>query len=140
VFRTIIFATDGSAAAERVLLYAEHMGRIEGAHIVVVHAYELPQVYGWTDGYEELVSQLERVATEAADDAVRVLQKSGLDVVADVRQGQAAEVALQAARDHNADLIIMGRSQKRDNMAEVILGSVSASVLRYALCPVLVVP
>ena len=36
MFKTIIMAYDGSAASERVLLYAEHMARREDVEIIVV--------------------------------------------------------------------------------------------------------
>ena len=42
MFKTIIMAYDGSAASERVLLYAEHMARREDVetHLVVSRAGE----------------------------------------------------------------------------------------------------
>ena len=52
-----------------------------------------------------------------------------------------ADAILSRAVDLSIDLIVMGgRTQKRDSMAEALLGSVSTAVLRYANCPVLVVP
>jgi nucleotide-binding universal stress UspA family protein len=141
MFKTIVFATDGSVAADRVLLYAEHVARVEGAHVIVVHAYQLPQVYEWTESYKDLEAEFKQVAEEVAEDAVAELQRSGVQAVADVRQGPAPEAILEAARTHEADLIVMGsRVRSRDNVAELLLGSVSAYVLRYAPCPVLAVP
>jgi nucleotide-binding universal stress UspA family protein len=35
MFKTIIFATDGSAAADRVLLYTEHLARINVAEMLL---------------------------------------------------------------------------------------------------------
>ncbi len=141
MFKTVIFATDGSLAAERVLLYAEHVARVEEAHVFVVHAYQLPQVYEWAEGYQELVEDYRRVAREAAQDAVRVLERAGIQATPDVREGPPAQVTLAAAQEHNADLIVMGsRAEKRENVAELLLGSVSTTVLRFAPCPVLIVP
>lgn len=141
MFKTIIFATDGSVAADRVLLYAEHVARVEGAHVIVVHAYQLPQAYEWTESYKDLEAEFKQVAEEVAEDAVSELQRSGVQAVADVRQGPAPEAILEAAQAHEADLIVMGsRVSSRDNVAELLLGSVSAYVLRYAPCPVLAVP
>ena len=141
MFRTIIFATDGSAAADRVLLYTEHLARKEGAQVVVVHAFEMPQVYEWADGHKDLEAQFNQVAEEVAEDAVSELQREGVQAIADVRQGPAPQAILDAARAHKADLIVMGsRVKDRDNVAEMLLGSVSAYVLRFAPCPVLAVP
>lgn len=141
MFRTIIFATDGSATADRVLLYTEHVARVEEAQVVVVHAYELPQTYEWAEGYDSLKAQFRAVAEEVAEDAVSELERGGVQAIAVVRQGPAPQAILDAARVHKADLIVMGsRVGGRENVAEMLLGSVSAYVLRYAPCPVLAVP
>ena len=141
MFKTIIMAYDGSAASERVLLYAEHMARREDVEIIVVHAYEVPEIYEWTDGFADLEAQLERTAAEVTDDAVTALQRAGVKAMGDVRRGPAVQCILDAVGFHQADLIVMGgRTQKRDSVAEALLGSVSTAVLRYANCPVLVVP
>ena len=141
MFKTIIMAYDGSAASERVLLYAEHMARREDVEIIVVHAYEVPEIYEWTDSFADLEAQLERTAAEVTDDAVSALQRAGVKAMGDVRRGPAVQCILDAVGFHQADLIVMGgRTQKRDSMAEALLGSVSTAVLRYANCPVLVVP
>lgn len=142
MFKTIILAHDGSVASERVLLYAEHMAhREEDAQVIVVHAYELPQLYEWTDGYVALAEHYARVANEVVDDAIDMLQKAGINASADVRQGPPVRAIMEAVAFHEADLIVMGgRAQQRANVAEALLGSVSAAVLRHANCPVFVVP
>lgn len=141
MFKTIVMAYDGSAASERVLLYAEHMARREGVEIIVVHAYEVPSVYEWADGYAVFEAQCEAIANEVTEDAVSALRKAGVKAMGDVRRGQAVQCILDAVGFHQADLIVMGgRAQKRDSVAEALLGSVSTAVLRYANCPVLVIP
>jgi nucleotide-binding universal stress UspA family protein len=141
MFKTIIMAYDGSAASERVLLYAEHMARQEGADIIVVHAYETPTVYDWSEGFDALSETFESIANEVTDDAVQALCRNGINAMSDVRQGPPVRAILEAVGFHQADLIVMGgRAQKRENVAEALLGSVSTAVLRYANCPVLVVP
>jgi nucleotide-binding universal stress UspA family protein len=141
MFKMIVVAVDGSAAGERILLFAEHLARVESAPVVVVHAYQLPVEYEWADSYAALAQQFEAVANEVAQDALEALSASGAKVTADVRQGNAAEVILAAAHTHQADLIIMGsRAQRRGAVAEALLGSVSSTVLRNSICPVLIVP
>ena len=108
MFKTIIMAYDGSAASERVLLFAEHMARREGVALIVVHAYEVPTVYEWTDSYPELVAQMDAIAVEVTDDAVRALNRAGVTAMADVRRGPAVQAILEAVGFHQADLIVMG--------------------------------
>ena len=141
MFKTIIVPIDGSTGSERVLLFAEHLARRDQAQIVVLHAYTLPESYGWTSSYPELAAQYERVANEVVQDAIDALQNAGVTVSSDVRQGNPVEAILDAAQLHQADLIVMGsRAQKSDSLTEAILGSVSSGVLLRTYCPVLVVP
>ncbi len=141
MFKRIIVAVDGSTGNERILLFAEHLARVEGASLVVVHAYVPPVAYEWTDGWEALQAQFGVVAAEVVDDALGVFKSAELDAIGDLRQGPAAEAVLAAAQAHSADLIVMGsRTGARGPAAEALLGSVSSNVLRYAACPVLIVP
>ena len=141
MFKTIIMATDGSPAVERLIVYTEHMARRTDAQVIVVHAFQLPTVYEWTDAYAVLCERYRLVAQEVADDAVDALKQVGIQAVADIREGDAAREIVEAGRVHQADLIIMGsRAQTRDTVAETILGSVSSAVLRYSYCPTLLIP
>ncbi|NJN83686.1 MAG: universal stress protein [Caldilineaceae bacterium] len=141
MFKTIIMAVDGSPAVERLLVYTEHMARRSDAQVIIVHAYETPVVYDWTDGFRQLAEGYERVAAEVAADAVDALAKAGIQAIADVREGPAAEAILQAVSVHEADLIVMGsRASKSDSVAESLLGSVSSAVVRRTYCPTLLVP
>lgn len=141
MFKTILMAVDGSPAVERLLVYAEHMARRSEAQVVVVHAYELPDVYEWTDAYAAFQAQYAAIAQEVVDDAVDALGKVGIAASGDVRIGAAAPAILEAAKLHQADLIIMGsRAQKQESVTESLLGSVSSAVLRFTYCPALIVP
>ena len=141
MFRTIIMAADGSPAVERLIIYTEHLARRNDAQVVVVHAYEPPEAYEWTEAYAKLREQYELVAQEVVDDAVDALAKAGVRATGDLRQGDPATTSLEAVRLHQADLIVMGgRAQKRTPVAESLLGSVSTAVLRQTYCPVLIVP
>lgn len=141
MFKSIVMATDGSPAVERLLVYTEHMARRTDAQVVVVHAFTLPHMYDWTEGYGDLEARFKQVADEVAVDAANALEKAGIRAVVEVREGAAAEVILDVARIYEADLIILGsRAQKREHMAEAFLGSVSSAVLRNTYCPTLVVP
>jgi nucleotide-binding universal stress UspA family protein len=65
--------------------------------------------------------------------------KSGYAQVAvDVLIGPTAKVIVEAARDRNVDLIVMG-THGRHGMAHLLLGSIAERVVRTASCPVLTV-
>ena len=141
MFRKILVAVDGSTGNERVLLFAEHLARVESAELVVVHAFELPSEYEWTDGFDALREATEAIAAEVVADALEVVNGEEGKAFADVRPGPPAQAILQAAHAHAVDLIIVGsRSAHHGSAAETLLGSVSARVLRESTCPVLVIP
>jgi nucleotide-binding universal stress UspA family protein len=67
------------------------------------------------------------------------LRAEGLTCQTDLRRGALKDAILLAANEHNADLIITGRSHL-NNFIERIAGTVASRVARGANCPVLVVP
>jgi nucleotide-binding universal stress UspA family protein len=86
-------------------------------------------------------------ATERIDQAGRSVlrhladtaRSRGLDVDAVPLTGEPSRQILDEARSWQADLIVMGRSDRR-GPSSPYLGSVTAHVLEFAECPVLVVP
>jgi len=143
MFTKILFAHDGGMAAERVLVYLEHVARTEQAEVIVLHVYELPERYIATEGYEDLRDQYRAIAQEVVDDAVAYLEErgvaaQGLALAGDPAVGSARAI-LETAEQKDVSLIVMG-TRGPSSMAELMLGNVTIEVLRYARCPVLVVP
>lgn len=139
MFRKIMFANEGSPAADRALLYVEHLARMENAEVVVVHVFEVPERYAATEAYDELHASFEKAAWAVVDDAVEELAKGDVLSRGVVREGPAAQAILQLADEENASLIILG-TRGPSSAAELLLGSVSTEVLRRARCPVMAVP
>ena len=139
MFTRILFAHDGGMLAERVLVYLEHVARVEEAEVLVLHVYDLPERYSAADGYEMLRAQYEAVASEIVDDAVAYLQERDVNARGFAVLGDSARVILETAAQEDVSLIVIG-SRSPSSMAEFMLGSVSQEVLRHAPCPVLVVP
>ena len=139
MFTRILFAHDGGMLAERVLVYLEHVARVEEAEVIVLHVYDPPERYSAADGYETLRAQYESVAGEIVDDAVAYLQERGVTARGFAVVGDSARVILETADQEDISLIVIG-SRSPSSMAELMLGSVSQEVLRHASCPVLVVP
>ncbi len=139
MLRKIVFANEGSPAADRALLYVEHLARLENAEVVVVHAFDVPLRYANTDAYDDLHASFERAAWSVVDDAVQELEKGDVRVRGMVREGPPAQVILHVADEENASLIVLG-TRGPSSAAELLLGSVSTEVLRRARCPVMAVP
>ncbi len=139
MFRKILFANEGSPAADRALLYVEHLARQEHAEVVVLHAFEVPQRYVTSDAYDDLRQAYEKAAWAVIDDAVSELERSGVLSRGLAREMSAARAILEVAGEENASLIVLG-TRGPSSATELLLGSVSSEVLRLARCPVLAVP
>lgn len=139
MFRKILFANEGSPAGDRALLYIEHLARHNQGEVIVAHAYQVPKRYLTTDVYEELLASFDKAAWAVVDDAVQELTRAGILARGVVREAPAAQTILEIANEENASLIVLG-TRGPSSAAELLLGSVSAEVLRYARCPVLAVP
>jgi nucleotide-binding universal stress UspA family protein len=139
MFNKIVCAIDGAAVTDRILLYAMHFGKKEGAVVHIVHAYELPEHYATQDGYEELAIAYREVARQVVQDAREFLEDVGLQVTGEAIIGPAAQVVLEEADRVGADLILVGHRNPKD-VAEMFLGSVSQQILNQTRIPVLVIP
>ena len=139
MFRRILFAHNATPAAERALLYLEHLARQEEAEVLVLHVYELPERYLATQGYTQLVTQLESVAQEVVNDTVEYLQKAGIVALGIVNAGAPAKTILETAQDEKVSLIVLG-TRGPSKMSDILLGDVSTEVLRHSPCPVFLVP
>ena len=138
MFNKIVCAIDGTAITERILLYAMHFGKKEGAVVHIVHAYELPENYVAQEGFEELAQAYRAVAKGLVDDARAFLEEVGLQVTGEAIEGPPAQVVLEEADRVGADLILVGHRNPKD-VAEMLLGSVSQQILNQSRIPVLVI-
>jgi len=139
MFKKMLFAHNATPAAERAMLYLEHLARVEAAEVVVLHVYQVPDQYNATQGYDALVSSLEALAQEVVDDAIAHLQEAGVQARGVIRSGPAARGILETATEEEISLIVLG-SRGPSNVKDLFLGDVSTEVLRYAHCPVFLVP
>ena len=79
---------------------------------------------------------------EAMDDvlqgAERELRESGVDVISHVRRGDPAASLMDVAQKERARLIMLG-ARGETSAAQLLLGSVSATVAAHAPCDVMIV-
>jgi nucleotide-binding universal stress UspA family protein len=138
----ILVPHDFSETAEKAFDFALDLADKLGAHVTVLHAYEIP-TYAFPEGpvlTVEMMAQIERAATTAIDGILsRASRRSpGVKVKSTLRQGAAWREIDQAAVDLKADLIVLGTHGRR-GIARALLGSVAEKIVRTASCPVLTV-
>jgi nucleotide-binding universal stress UspA family protein len=139
MYSTIIWATDGSAAADAALPQVRELARSNGTAVVVLHCDETfvgPRSYGLEVHVDESDIK-EKIASQAKE-----LAAEGLDVTTDFvsgHSGVAAHAIAEAAEKDGADLIVVG-TRGHSALGGLLLGSVTRRLLQLAPCPVLAVP
>ncbi|GAB4029039.1 universal stress protein [Spirosoma gilvum] len=138
------FSTNTMAAQDWVRLFAHKTG----ATVTLLHVYQpmipdttFPTVGGISDpGLGSVAAlELEELSRQRLDELADRLRAEGLSVDVDWRIGLVDDSILEAARDHSADLIVMGRSDL-STFFDRVAGSAVSDVADEARCPVLIVP
>jgi nucleotide-binding universal stress UspA family protein len=142
LFQRIIIATDFSDASTPAWEEALSLALENEASLVVVHAYErrfaIPSAGVTLNVYEEWDRYALTAADDTLDQLVAAAKSKGIAAEKRVLAGDAEDVIVDAARDADADLIVMGTHGRR-GISRVFLGSVAARVVASAPCPVLTV-
>ena len=138
---TVAVGTDGSGTAEKAVLSALELAERYGARIVFISAYapvdesrlrhekrEAPDEVQWMINPEEDVDATLRECEQLAEER-------GLRWASEAAQGEAAEILIQLADRHEADVLVIGNR----GMNRRVLGSVPNSVTHNANCTVFLV-
>jgi len=132
--KKILVPTSGTLYSERGIELACRLGGEQKAEVYLINVIEVPR----TLPMEAPMPEAETKAQAILNEGETIVSLRGLPVKAEVRRGRVAgEEIIRAAKDWDADLIVMGiRSEIR--MAQEILGRTSDLVLRRAPCEVIV--
>jgi nucleotide-binding universal stress UspA family protein len=139
MFKSIIWATDGSASADRALPYVKSLASDNNAEVVVLHADQLLMGRG---GGQHVIADEEDVRTKIEAQA-QELRDAGIisasrAIQVTIGEGPAHTIA-ETAEDLHADLIVVG-TRGHTTLGGLLLGSVTNRLLHIAPCPVFVVP
>jgi nucleotide-binding universal stress UspA family protein len=141
--RTILVATDGSAAGSAALDQAVDLARATGDGLLVVTVWRALQGdYGLAYPPAALLNDLldaERTyAAGVLEEAANRATSAGVEVETALDTGDPAERICALARERESRLVAVG-SRGYGTVRSLLLGSVSGEVVRHAPCPVLVV-
>lgn len=138
---TVAVGTDGSATAEKAVAAALDLAERYAARVVFISAYtpvdsgrlrrelrDAPPEHHWQITPTADVDAVLRDAQELAD-------ARGIAWSAEAREGDPADVLVDLAAEHEADLLVVGNQ----GMQRRVLGSVPNSVSHKAACSVLIV-
>jgi nucleotide-binding universal stress UspA family protein len=139
MFKTVLWATDGSDTAALALPYALALAEPGKAKLVAVHVNEVFSG-GRGAGYPVFADETELREQIAVQ--VEKLQESGVDVTFVVRTcngGHAARTIAEVAKEVGADLIVVG-THGYGRVANILAGSVTQRLIHAGVCPVLAIP
>jgi nucleotide-binding universal stress UspA family protein len=134
--RRIVVGVDGSVPSKAALSWAVEQGKLTGAVVEAVIAWEFPATYG----YPVAVSSVnwEQMAQQAVSEAVADVAEGAapVEVTCKVVEGNAAQALLDESS--GADLLVVG-SRGHGGFVEALLGSTGQHCVHHATCPVVVV-
>jgi nucleotide-binding universal stress UspA family protein len=129
--RHILVPIDWAELSNRAFQVAASLAREHDAQLVVLYVVPLPaMMYGPPPEcyLNHLLEELRRI--KPSDPKTRVQYK--------VVEGKPATAILQAAKENNCDLIVMG-THGRTGLNRLLRGSVAEEVVRKAPCRVFIV-
>jgi nucleotide-binding universal stress UspA family protein len=134
----VVVGVDGSEGSLRALEWAVRQVRERGGSVQAVMAYEWPGSEAALLAGHGDDAQRQHV-TDTLNHAVEEVRREYKDVpvAAEILQGSAPHKLAEASKD--ADLLVVG-SHGHSRLHHAVMGSVSEGCVRYAHCPIVVVP
>ncbi len=148
MYQNIVCAIDGSDLSTKALTHALALAAQTGGKLTVITVTE-PSVIV-SPGAEmmmvdtsTIIADLDKAKAESAKatltEAETLAKASGIAVTkVHVANSTAADGIIHAAKEANADLIVMG-SHGRRGLGRLLLGSQAAEVLSHSALPVLII-
>lgn len=140
MYKKVMWATDGSEAADRALAHAKALAAEGGHSVTVVYCEEftLPGKGGGSlpvhANEHEVQEKIERQVEELSSNGTKATLHTTRSKV-----GGAAHAIAEIADQEHADVIVVG-TRGRTALSGLLLGGVTQRLLHIAPCPVLAVP
>jgi len=144
----VLVAYDGSPHSKDALRWAVYFKRLMGTSVLAVKIFE---PFNFSDNCDEVECEsagpelLVRLAGDAyakdvklLEDTKRETSNQGVDIDTELVSGNAASGLLETAKQHHADMIIVG-SRGHGALEELLVGSVAGKLVSLAHVPVMVV-
>jgi nucleotide-binding universal stress UspA family protein len=138
-FHRVLIALDGSAIAAHALDVGMTLAQALGAEVSLVYVVD-PTVAVLPESGVPPARLLAELRSEGHELLAAAAARIGSTPPPwqFLREGKPPEEIVAAAQEWSADLIVVG-THGRGGLSRIVLGSTAESVLRQALCPVVVV-
>ena len=150
--KKVLIALDYNPTAQKVAEVGFSMAKSMNAEVTLLHVITDPVFYSTSgyspimgyNGYEDMspiqlesVDGLKNASLQYLDKSREHLGDKSIQTI--VKEGDFADAILEAAKELDADFIVVG-SHSRKWLENVVMGSVTEKVLRHTLIPLLIVP
>ncbi len=136
-FETILVAIDLTHSGSCALQYAKKIAQVHQSKLVIIHAID-PAGFAFPEGMPESIAG-DQKARETLKQIEEEIRREGISTHSVVSTGVIYERILQAARDHHADLLVLG-TRATARIGQAALGTIARRLLATAPCPILTVP
>jgi nucleotide-binding universal stress UspA family protein len=141
--KKIVVPLDFSKCSEIGLHYAVELARCFGAKLFLVHVVRLDYRL-MADGYamyaaEEILKSAHEAAEEEMRRVVAATDFGKVEFQTSIKTGSPENRVCSYAQETSADVIVTS-THGRTGFQHVLIGSTAEHIVRYAECPVLVVP
>lgn len=138
MFSTILLAYDGSSASAPALRRAADIASRYGAKLHLLGIVHPSGSVAFAEATADDFGAMEKDhLRQAMDMAAIELRNAGLETIIEIRMGEPAGQIISYAREINADLAVLGHTEK-GMLAHWLEGSVCARLLDHLPCDLLI--
>ncbi len=143
MFEKVLLPTDFSDVAEKALACVKQLKDAGTKEVVVLHVIKKDSInviaqYSSIRNFREVENEVEGGARKKIARIEKELKEIGFQVKTRIETGFPVNEILRAESEENVSVIVMG-SHGISNIKEILLGSVSETVIRKAQKPLLVI-
>jgi nucleotide-binding universal stress UspA family protein len=142
MFKTIVFAYDGSEAGQRALLESREIAQWSQAVVWLIAVMPSPANLAGYDGsiyIPEIAERDKQRFQTILEDGLRRMTDTGYQAKGELLMGESVHQITQFASRVKADLIVVGHKHLDGWAARWWRGSVSGALIEHAHCSVLCV-
>ena len=140
--KRILAPVDFSQFSDRALQYALAFARRSNAHLLLLHvveAFPIDYMLGIKSAQETNEWQLKHARTRLRELSLKVIGDRSISTESMVKFGKPFHEIAEVVKNEAVDLIIIA-THGYTGLKHIQLGSTAEMVVRYAPCPVLVLP
>ncbi|MBF9009915.1 MULTISPECIES: universal stress protein [Corynebacterium] len=136
----VVVAVDGSEASKNAVRWAANTAMKRGIPLRIASSYTVPQ-FLYAEGMvppKELFDDLQAETLEKIEAARAVAHEVAPDIKIGHTIAEGSPIDMLLEMSHDVTMVVMG-SRGMGGLSGMVMGSVSASVVSHASCPVVVV-